>query len=226
MSTIALVSSSTTREEMFKLLHKIKPSLSPHNSASKLVVAPIFLVNPAIQLPSSSLTTPPQPAILELSMTDPSVFSFLSSPPNPLNWFLNKSSRRGSTVNILRDMLKDLCNKIWAHVLPPKHWMIPTLPNKPSRKRKHNPPRHFRQNDLLALTTIIVNPGQQITLPENPIPYLNSQLPQNKSDPRTIPKCMQHGFRFLMANGAIFLLYNSSPYEASLHSNTIMSTLP
>ena len=61
---------------MFKLLQLMRPSRNPQSSASKLVVTPIRLENPAIHLPFSSLITPPQPAKPGLPLEAPSVFNF------------------------------------------------------------------------------------------------------------------------------------------------------
>ena len=75
-STITLASISTIRKEIFKLLHNKRPSLSPHSSVAKLLVAPTCLVNPATQLPCSSLTTPPHPNCSIHPITEPSMFNF------------------------------------------------------------------------------------------------------------------------------------------------------
>ena len=80
MSTTTLVSSSATREEIFKLQHKIRPSLSPHNSAIKPVVISIRIENPASHLPFLSQTTPPQPAKPGVPLAAPLVFSFARPP--------------------------------------------------------------------------------------------------------------------------------------------------
>ena len=61
---------------MFKLQQSKRPSLSPYNSAMKLLVEPICLVKPATHSPCSSCTIPPQPDLSDPSKHDPSVFSF------------------------------------------------------------------------------------------------------------------------------------------------------
>ena len=74
--TIALASSSITRWDILRLQHNNSPSLSPHNSASKLLVSPIRLLKPLTHWPLSSRTMPPQPANLASPLKAPSVLNF------------------------------------------------------------------------------------------------------------------------------------------------------
>ena len=67
---------STLRQLIFKLQQSWRPSCSPHNSAAKLEVTPIRLLNPITHCPFALLTKPPQPASLWSPMHAPSVFNF------------------------------------------------------------------------------------------------------------------------------------------------------
>ena len=75
-STTAWASNSTTRNSMFKLQQRIRPSHSPHNSVVKLFAEPMCVEKPATHSPWSSLTKPPQPALSAPPNHDPSVLSF------------------------------------------------------------------------------------------------------------------------------------------------------
>lgn len=59
----------------FRVLHKKRPSLRAHNSASTLVALPIFRVQPAIHIPLLFRTKPPPLALHGFPNEEPSVLS-------------------------------------------------------------------------------------------------------------------------------------------------------
>lgn len=68
-STVNLAPTSISKEVIFRLQHRMSPSLNPQSSAAKLLVMPIRLLKPIIHLP-------PQPAKPGLPLEEPSVFEF------------------------------------------------------------------------------------------------------------------------------------------------------
>ena len=139
ISTITLASNSTIREEIFKLLHKVSLSRSPHNSASKLLVnpnPPCKPNHPVASFISHNTTTACYTRIAQRSpihvQFSPAAWWLL--PSNQLACSAIRSFRRRIAIHEFHCLVGYLNSQPWICWFPIENIVVPALPDMPNSK--------------------------------------------------------------------------------------------
>lgn len=154
-----LASNSMTRPDILRFLHIRNPSPSPQSSVAKLVVAPIFLLNPLIHYPSASLMTPPQQAnpLPPIHRTvciklNPTFRQLL--PTNTSQHLLHWNSWSWNIMHKLQGLVQNIPIQIRVFPFITKNNIFPTFPNAPHSKGKNNSPRGVSNKQASSFPTI------------------------------------------------------------------------